>query len=131
MEIGTAKPTPQELEAVKHHFINTHSIKEYYSAGAFERDVMKTLVELFKENDKILMVGGSGLYIKAVCEGFDEIPEVDDSVRESLNKQLKEEGLDSLLKELEERDRGFYDQVDRQNHQRIICVSSAISNIQS
>ena len=126
MEIGTAKPTDLELETVKHHFINSHSVKEYYSAGAFERDVLNKLEESFKSSDTMLMVGGSGLYIKAVCEGFDEIPKVDDSIREKLNGQLKEDGLDSLLQELEAKDPLFFDQVDRQNHQRVIRALEVI-----
>jgi len=126
MEIGTAKPTSEELEMVEHHFINSHSIKEYYSAGAFERDVLMKLDGLFKTNNNVLVVGGSGLYIKAIWEGFDEMPEVDDSIREDLNNQLKEKGLDSLLKELQEKDSVYFDQVDRQNHQRVIRALEVI-----
>lgn len=126
MEIGTAKPTAEELHLIIHHFINSHSIEEDYSAGAFERDVLSKLGNLFKTNDKVLMVGGSGLYAKAVWEGFDEIPEVEDSIREDLNTQLKGDGLDSLLKELQDKDPVYFDQVDRQNHQRVIRALEVI-----
>ena len=126
MEIGTAKPTKQELESIPHHFINSHSIHEFYSAGGFELDALKKLEELFATNDIALMVGGSGLYTKGVCEGFDEMPDVDDYIREELNKEFEKEGLDSLLKELQGRDPIFYGQVDRQNHQRVIRALEVI-----
>ncbi|MCP4458481.1 MAG: tRNA (adenosine(37)-N6)-dimethylallyltransferase MiaA [Cytophagales bacterium] len=126
MDIGTAKPTNDELSMVPHHFVNSHSINEYYSAGVFEREVMNKLEGLFETSNKVLMVGGSGLYTKAVCEGFDEIPEVDESIRKKLNAQLEEEGLDSLLQELEEKDPMFFDQVDRLNHQRVIRALEVI-----
>ena len=129
MEIGTAKPTIEELESAPHHFINSHSINEFYSAGHFERDVLKKLDELFKSNSNVLMVGGAGLYVKAVCEGFDEMPDVDENIRKELNQQFKMDGLASLLQELEERDPIFFDQVDRQNHQRVIRALEVIRSI--
>ena len=126
MAIGTAKPTTKELELVPHHFINSHSIEEYYSAGAFEKDVLEKLEVLFRTKDNVLMVGGSGLYVKAVWEGFDEMPEVDDSIRVELNEQFKESGLGSLLDELLQKDPDYYEQVDRKNHQRVIRALEVI-----
>lgn len=126
MEIGTAKPTADELGMIPHHFINTHSIEEYYSAGAFERDALHKLKKLFDKNSSVLMVGGSGLYVKAVWEGFDEMPEVDGSIRLELNDQFQKEGLESLLVELKLHDPDYYEQVDNRNHQRIIRALEVI-----
>lgn len=126
MEIGTAKPTIEELESVVHHFIDSRSIDDFYSAGAFERDALKVLEQQYKTKDQVLMVGGSGLYVKTVWEGLDEMPYVNDTVREELNTQFKEEGLDLLLQELEERDPLYFDQVDCQNPQRVIRALEVI-----
>jgi len=126
MQIGTAKPTDKELKAVKHHFINSHSIGEFYSAGAFERDVLVKLEEMFETNDQVLMVGGSGLYAKAVWEGFDAMPDVDEGIRAELIEEFEKDGLDPLLDELRLKDAQYYEIVDHKNHQRIIRALEVI-----
>lgn len=120
MEVGTAKPTDEELNQAPHHLINTHSIERVYDAGQFTRDTDEILKALFTKNDVAVMVGGSGLYVKAFCEGLDEMPEVPNEIRELLNKQFEEEGLEPLLSELMKADPVYYDQVDRMNPQRVI-----------
>ncbi|MEP5614074.1 MAG: tRNA (adenosine(37)-N6)-dimethylallyltransferase MiaA [Cyclobacteriaceae bacterium] len=126
LEIGTAKPTMEELSRVKHHFINSHSIEESYNAGQYGRDAQRRLAELFANNQAVLAVGGSGLYLKALWEGFDEIPEVDTAVRNELNEHFRQHGLDALLIELKEADLEYYDSVDRNNGQRVIRALEVI-----
>ncbi|WP_109830884.1 tRNA (adenosine(37)-N6)-dimethylallyltransferase MiaA [Reichenbachiella versicolor] len=125
-EIGTAKPDKEELAEVKHHFINTHSIHDDYAAGAFGNDVNQLLPELFKGNNVVVMTGGSGLYIQGVCEGFDDIPESDEGVREQLKKDLNKKGLKTLVQELELKDSEYFQQVDLHNPQRIIRALEVI-----
>jgi tRNA dimethylallyltransferase len=129
MSIGTAKPTPEEQENVTHHFVDSHTISEEYNAGAYEQDVLKLLRELFEKHDTVVLTGGSGLYINAVCEGMDEMPETDPAIRTSLQYQLEYEGLSPLLNQLQELDPAYYEKVDRANPQRIVralevCLSS-------
>lgn len=120
MNIGTAKPDESELAAAKHYFINSHSISESFSVGDFEKQGLALLDELFKVYDKVILAGGSGLYIKAICEGFDDLPVADISVREKLNQQLEKEGITTLQKQLQQIDPDYYTQVDLNNPQRII-----------
>ena len=120
MSIGTAKPDESELVAAKHYFINSHSISESFSVGDFEKQGLALLDELFKVHDKVILAGGSGLYIKAICEGFDDLPVADISVREKLNQQLEREGITTLQKQLQQVDPDYYTQVDLNNPQRII-----------
>jgi len=129
MNIGTAKPSLEELTRVKHHFINSHSIQEEYSVGKYEQEVLALLDKLFQKNAVVLLVGGSGLYIKAICEGLDEMPETKIEVRESLNQQCKEEGLEALQNQLKLLDPKHYAEVDLQNPHRVIralevCLST-------
>ncbi|MCU0444434.1 MAG: tRNA (adenosine(37)-N6)-dimethylallyltransferase MiaA [Microscillaceae bacterium] len=129
MDIGTAKPSPAELELVKHHLINSHSISEEYSVGQFERDALKILADIYQKNDIALLVGGSGLYVRVVCEGMDEMPEADFQIRETLNNRLIINGLDDLLAELARLDPIYYTQVDKANPQRVlraleVCLAS-------
>lgn len=126
MEIGTAKPDEEELAAAKHHFINSHSIEEHYSVGMYEKDVLKLLDELFAKHSTVVVVGGSGLFFKAIWEGFDEMPDVKPDVRAELNEVFKEHGLEPLLKELLAKDPAFYKEVDRANHQRVIRALEVI-----
>ena len=126
MEIGTAKPSSQELAQAPHHFINSHSIKHEYDAVSFADDAEKILHKLFEKNDIQIMVGGSGLYVKAFCEGLDEMPQTDLTIRSALKEQLKSEGLDSLLVELQQKDPDFYDKIDKANSQRIIRALEVI-----
>ncbi|RZA01398.1 MAG: tRNA (adenosine(37)-N6)-dimethylallyltransferase MiaA [Sphingobacteriaceae bacterium] len=120
MSIGTAKPNAEELAAAPHYFINSHSISEAFSVGDFEKQGLELLDELFKAHDIIIMVGGSGLYVKAICEGFDHIPDADDGVREKLNAELEEKGLAHLQEKLKQADPDYYNEVDINNPQRVI-----------
>lgn len=120
MEIGTAKPSLEELAKAKHHFINSHSIENYYSSGRFEEDALSLLEDLFGRYQVVVVVGGSGLYLKALWEGMDEVPEIDLSYRQELNKEFAQNGLKLLLEELEKCDPDYFTEVDRQNHQRVI-----------
>lgn len=129
MQIGTAKPTAEEQQGVVHHFVDSHHIMEEYNAGAFEQDVLQLLQELFTRKDVVLLTGGSGLYIRAVCEGMDEMPETDAQVREQLTQRLEQDGLAPLLDQLQQLDPVYYEQVDKANPQRVVralevCVSS-------
>jgi tRNA dimethylallyltransferase len=120
MSIGTAKPDAEELTAAKHYFINSHAITESFSVGDFEKQGLALLDELFKTHDKVILAGGSGLYIKAICEGFDDLPVADIAVRDKLNLQLEEEGITPLQEKLKQADPDYYTQVDLNNPQRII-----------
>jgi tRNA dimethylallyltransferase len=120
MEIGTAKPSKEELEAAPHHFINSHSIKDFFSTGDFEVSALKVIKDIFSRKDEAIMVGGSGLYINAVLNGLDELPETDLRIRKALNQRLKDEGLSSIQSELSVLDPEYYSIVDRCNPQRVI-----------
>ncbi len=120
MNIGTAKPAPGELAQVKHHFINSHSITDNFNVGDFERQGLALLDELFKKKDKVIMVGGSGLYIKAICEGFDQLPDANLAIRERLNTDLEEKGINYLQEKLRIADPEYHAQVDLHNPQRVI-----------
>lgn len=120
MSIGTAKPNTDELAAAKHYFIDSHAINESFSVGDFERDGLALLDELFKTHDKVILAGGSGLYIKAICEGFDELPVADIETREKLNLELQEKGITPLQERLKEVDPDYYAEVDLNNPQRLI-----------
>ncbi len=120
MEIGTAKPSAQELSEVRHHFINSHSIHQDFNAGQYEREAYTLLQSLFKTHDHVVMVGGSGLYIKAVIDGFDEIPEVPEVIRTSIEKQYSEKGITWLQSELARLDPDLYEIIDQQNPHRLI-----------
>ena len=120
MTIGTAKPSEAEQQGVPHYFINSHSIAQTYNAGAYEQDVLLLLQKLFEEKDVVILTGGSGLYIRAVCEGMDEMPETDAALRESLTRLYEEQGLQPLLAKLEQLDPTYFAQVDKANPQRVI-----------
>jgi len=120
MSIGTAKPTPDELAAVRHYFINSHSITENFTVGDFEKECLSLLSELFKQHDKVILVGGSGLYIKAVCDGFDALPVADTAIRSRLNSELTAHGITSLRERLRIVDPVYHKIVDLNNPQRII-----------
>lgn len=131
MSIGTAKPTPEEQQGVPHHFVDSHSINSEYNAGAFEQDVLALLEKLFRQHDVVIMTGGSGLYVRAVLEGMDEMPDADPAIREELTRQYEEQGLQPLLDRLQELDPIYFAQVDKANPQRVIravevCLSSGL-----
>ncbi len=120
MHIGTAVPSPEELNTVPHHFIQHRSIFQNYSVGNFERDAIALLQELFKKNDVVIMVGGSGLYIDAVIKGLDEFPAVPTEIREKLKDIFEEDGIEALQNQLKSLDPVYYDQVDIDNPHRLI-----------
>jgi tRNA dimethylallyltransferase len=120
MLIGTAVPSEHQLLEIKHHFIRFISIKDYYSSSLFERDVMELLPKLFTNSNIILMSGGSGMYIDAVCNGIDDIPDVDPAIREKYIRKYKEEGISGLRIELKLLDPEYYSKVDLKNYKRII-----------
>lgn len=129
MSIGTAKPSPQELAQAKHHFIDSHSIKDDFSVGDFEKQAIVCLDKIFENNDVAVMVGGSGLYVNAVLYGFDELPKASEDLREQLNERLKTEGIEALQAELKNLDPDYYAEVDVHNPQRMIralevCIST-------
>ncbi len=120
MRIGTAVPSPQELAAVKHHFIQTKSIHDYYNAFMYETEVLALLEELFQRMNPVIMAGGSGLYIDAVCRGIDDIPTVDPEVRQQLRAVYAREGLEGLRRRLREADPAYYRRADLNNPMRLL-----------
>jgi len=120
LKIGTAAPTASELERAPHHFIGSHSIFDIYNAGEYEADVMKLLGELFLENNVVMLVGGSMMYIDAVCDGIDEIPTVDEITREQWKTIYEEKGLEFIQNELKRLDPVHFEEVDRMNYKRVL-----------
>lgn len=120
MTIGTAVPSSEELKQVPHHFIQHKSIFDAYSVGDFERDALQQLNYLFTQKDIVMLVGGSGLYVDAVVSGLDTFPKVAPELREALNRQWQQEGLESLQRALQERDPEYYKVVDTENPHRLI-----------
>lgn len=120
LNIGTAKPTPPQLDAVKHYFINTKSITELYGAGHYEKDALNILNELFKTQQIVFLVGGSGLYINAVLNGVDDFIEVPIEIREDLNKKFQLNGLNWLQNEVKRLDEYYFNSVDTFNPRRLI-----------
>ena len=120
MTIGTAVPSKEELSAAKHHFIQNLSVKEDYSVGDFERDGLALLEKLFKLQDIVILVGGSGLYVDAIVKGLNHFPDVDESIRLKLNDSLKNEGLEPLQNQLKTLDPKYFEKVDIHNPHRVI-----------
>lgn len=120
MSIGTAAPSTEELTAAKHHFIHHKSIQDNYNVGAFEKDALNLLHQLYQNHDVVIMVGGSGMYVDAVTKGLDDFPDVDASIRETLNKQLQEQGLPYLQNQLKELDATSYTNIAIDNPHRVI-----------
>lgn len=120
MNIGTAVPSVEELSAANHHFIQHKSIKESYTVGDFERDAISTIKEIHKNKPVAIMVGGSGLYVKAVTKGLDDFPDVDPHIRTELNKQLEDNSLKHLQNQLKELDPNAYKNIAIDNPQRLI-----------
>ena len=118
--IGTARPTEEQMQLVRHYFVGTLSLEDYYSASLYEQQVMSLLKELFRESDYALLSGGSMMYIDAVCNGIDDIPTIDDATRELMKRRLAEEGLQSLCEELQRLDPEYYEIVDRRNPRRVV-----------
>ena len=126
MSIGTAKPTAEEMSGIKHHFIDHISIHQKYSAGQYEQEIIASLDQYFQHNDIAILTGGTGLYIKVLLEGLDDLPEVSDEIVEKYNNIYIKEGITTLLKELAEKDDVYYNKVDKGNHRRMIRALSVI-----
>lgn len=126
MTIGTAKPTVEELAQVKHHFINSLSIEDDYSVGDFEREAMALLEDLFRTRDYVVMSGGSGLFINAVCFGLDAFPEVPEQIRKQVEADYEEKGIGYLQEALKTGDPEYYEQVDLQNPHRLMRAIEVI-----
>ena len=120
MAIGTAQPSREQMERVEHHFVDCRDVSEEFNCGAYEREALERLAELFEKYDTVVAVGGSGLYIKALCEGMDDLPDADPALREELLGRLENEGLESLVEQLRELDPDYYAVVDRCNPQRVL-----------
>jgi len=120
LQIGVAKPNEEELNEVKHHFINHISIEDYYSAGLFEKELMQSLDEYFKTHDVGILVGGTGLYIKAALEGFDELPEIPESLKNLYQAKFESQGIEFLQFCLKQLDPEAYEQIDHKNPYRLI-----------
>ncbi|GAB4028438.1 tRNA (adenosine(37)-N6)-dimethylallyltransferase MiaA [Spirosoma gilvum] len=129
LTIGTAKPTPDEMEGVQHYFINSHSITDAVNAGRYERECLTVLADLFQKRDVVILSGGTGLYINAVCFGLDDMPAVEPSLRAHLLNRLQQEGLAALQQELRQLDPVYAQTADLQNPIRVtraleVCLST-------
>ncbi|MBK7181978.1 MAG: tRNA (adenosine(37)-N6)-dimethylallyltransferase MiaA [Bacteroidetes bacterium] len=129
MSIGTAKPNATEMGTIKHHFIDSHSISEEYNVGKFETEAIQVLNTLFETKNYAILVGGSGLYIDAICNGLDELPEASEEIRQQLKLLYEEKGIMALQEQLKELDLNYYNQVDLNNPQRLmraleVCLST-------
>lgn len=120
MPIGTAQPSVDQLQAVEHHFIASHDLKDNLSCGEYEVQALARLEQLFTTHDYVVAVGGSGLYVRALCEGMDDLPQADESLRAELNRRLTDEGVESLAAQLRELDPVYYETVDRSNPARVV-----------
>lgn len=125
MSIGTAKPDLEEQAGVKHYFIDSHRLDNALSAARYEKEALLVLEKLFEEHQQVVLVGGSGLYIDALCNGLDDIPS-SIKLRNELNEQVEKEGLSPLLKELQEKDPVYFAEVDQQNPMRVIRAIEVI-----
>jgi len=126
LKIGAAPPSHEELAKVKHHFIQHLSVKDNYNVGLFEKDAIALLQNLFKKTDTLIMVGGSGLYMDAVCNGLDTFPEVDEKIKKELIAEYKNKGITFLQDELKKTDSDYFDIVDINNPQRLIRALAVI-----
>ena len=120
LKIGTARPTEEQMQQIKHYFVGTLGLEDYYSASLFERQVLELLSQLFLTHDYALMTGGSMMYIDAVCDGIDDIPTIDDETRALMKRRLDEEGLEQLCEDLKKLDPEYYQMVDKQNPRRVV-----------
>ncbi|MGB0523046.1 MAG: tRNA (adenosine(37)-N6)-dimethylallyltransferase MiaA [Flammeovirgaceae bacterium] len=126
MAIGTAKPSPEEIRGVPHYLIDHISIHEDYNVAKYEKDALTCLQNIFKKSNTALLTGGSGLFVKAICDGIDEMPPVKAGIREHLNQIHQHDGLAPLLEELAQADPDYYQKVDQQNHMRVIRALEVI-----
>ena len=119
LKIGTAPPSPEELKNTKHHFIQHLSIKENYNTGKYEEDAICKITSLFNKYDNLILVGGSGLYINAICNGLDDIPQIPQKIRDRINNEFLEKGIGWLQEKVKEIDIDFYQKSDANNPQRL------------
>lgn len=129
LSIGTAKPTPTEMQGVPHHFINNLNIVQNYNAGTYEKEVMQLLDHLFEKHTVVILCGGSGLFINAVCKGMDSFEDVDETIRKNIQEKYRQHGLSWLQEQVKELDPSYYDQADVNNPQRLsraleVCIST-------
>lgn len=127
LAVGSAPPSAEQLQKVKHHFIGQLSISDYYSAGRFELDAVALLEQLFAKYDKVLMVGGSGMYIDAIVRGIDDLPTIDTEIRAQIGQRLKDEGIDKLREELSKLDPEYYNTADIVNPKRVLKALEVIA----
>ena len=129
LPIGTAAPSAEEQARVKHYFIGTKDLHETYNAGQYARDCNTLLAELFQKHERVLMVGGSMMYIDAVCKGLDEIPDIPAELREQVRNQYQEKGLEWLQTEVQRLDPVYWQEVDKQNPQRLMhCIEVTLAS---
>lgn len=131
LPIGTAQPTADQLARAEHHFIASHALTDEVNCGSYEVMALERLEELFKAHTTVIAVGGSGLYVRALCEGMDDLPEADEALRKELTRRIESEGLESLCEELKRLDPAYYEQVDRQNPARVqraleVCLQTGM-----
>lgn len=126
MTIGTAKPSGEELQQVHHYFINSHSVREHLNTADFERLALGYLQDIFKRSDSAVVCGGTGLYIKSLCEGIDEMPDIDKVVEQEINDQYQQKGIEWLQKAVQQEDSEFYKQGEIQNPVRLIRALSFV-----
>ena len=123
LPIGTAAPTPEEQARVKHYFIGCKALTETYNAGQYARDCKHLLTDLFQQHERVIMVGGSMMYIDAVCKGLDDIPDIPEAIRREVQRQYAEQGLAWLQQTVQEIDPSYWSEVDQQNPQRLMhCI---------
>lgn len=120
MNIGVARPSHEELQSVPHHLIAHISVKQKYNVAMYEQEALRQIEDIFRSKDDVVLAGGSGLYIKAVCEGIDDIPEADEGIRAELNELFATQGIEPLQQELKAKDPEYYSLVDKCNHIRLI-----------
>ena len=120
LSIGTAVPPDEDLQAVKHHLVQTISISDYYNASMFEMDVLQKLEQLFPLKNPLIMTGGSMLYVDAVCKGIDDLPTVDQEIRNQLIEEFEKDGIEAIRLQLKQLDPDYYEKVDLKNPKRIL-----------
>lgn len=131
MQIGTARPSEEELQGITHHFLGHISIHDTYNAGIFEKDALKILETIFSKKNIAIVCGGSGMYVNALCYGLDELPEQDENLRSELEKLLEENGIEALQEKLKQLDPDYYSVIDLQNPHRLmraieVCISTGV-----
>jgi tRNA dimethylallyltransferase len=128
MKIGVARPSEEELQTIQHHFIASHSIQDEVTAVDFEKYALQKAAELFKVHDVVILVGGTGLYIKAFCEGLDSIPAVDPVIRERIIKEYEAKGIEWLQQQIQEKDADFFAVGEIQNPQRMMRALEVVES---